>query len=119
MRFGRTQDRGNGENSCTVSTLPTKQQHIPYAGAVQWNPHATNIVNENTQDENSYVYHVIAAGESCRPAWALSSSTLRLPMPWDYCPSSFGGSPIYLVKVLFSFRGVDEVEVPQDRNAAK
>ena len=53
LRFGRTPDRGNGENSCIVSTLPTKQQHIPRAGAVQWNPHATNIVNENTQDENS------------------------------------------------------------------
>ena len=25
----------------------------------------------------------------------------------------------YLVKLLFSFRGVDEVEVPQDRNVAK
>src|SRR5690349_12965515 len=36
---------------------------------------------------------MIAAGESCRPARALSSSTLRLPMPWDYCPPSFAGSP--------------------------
>src|SRR6266568_4263747 len=59
-----------------------------------------------------HVYHVIAAGESCRPAWALSSSTLRLPMPRYYCPPSFGGSP-HLP------RGVDEVEVPQDRNVAK
>ena len=27
--------------------------------------------------------------------------------------------PLYLVKLLFSFRGVDEVEVSQDRNVAK
>ena len=27
--------------------------------------------------------------------------------------------PTYLVKLLFSFRGVDEVEVPQDRIVAK
>lgn len=27
--------------------------------------------------------------------------------------------PTYLVKILFSFRGVDEIEVPQDRIAAK
>jgi hypothetical protein len=27
--------------------------------------------------------------------------------------------PRYLVKLLFSFRGVDEVEVPQDRIVAK
>ena len=74
LRFGRTQDRGNGENRCTVSTQPTKQQHIACADAVRWNPHATNTVNENTQDENSYVYHVIAAGES---------APLRLPMPRD------------------------------------
>jgi hypothetical protein len=27
--------------------------------------------------------------------------------------------PTYLVKLLFSFRGVDEIELPQDRIAAK
>jgi hypothetical protein len=34
---------------------------------------------------------------------------------WPHCETNFGQPPKYLVKLLFSFRGVSEVEVPADR----
>jgi hypothetical protein len=61
------------------------------------------------------MYRVIAAGESCRPAVGSvffhatvtdAVGTIVRHISQD--------PPTYLVKLLFSFHGVDEVEVPQE-----
>jgi len=65
------------------------------------------------------VYHVIAAGESCRPAWALSSSSCGYSCVDTIVRQVSDDPPTHLVKAPLLFRGVDEVEVPQNWIVAK
>ena len=56
------------------------------------------------------------AGEPCWPPSRGSNVPGRgHRRSWAHCETNLGTAPKYLVKLLFSFRGVSEVEVPAER----
>lgn len=80
------------------------------------------IANRGLEDGNSS--HVApwsaGAGESCGHAGRLGHLPRRgYRNRGHYRPPASENPPKYLVKLLFSFRGVDEVEVPEERIATK
>lgn len=123
LRFGRTQDRGNGENSCAVRTLPAKQKHSPGGGRDATEP----PTDQHCQPEppRTRIVRMLRDGQQVRVnlAGLRAGSVVFHAAVTDAVGTIIRqvseNPPTYLVKLLFSFRGVDEIEVPEDRIAAK
>ena len=104
-------------------TLPAKQQHSLCRGATQ----RSHRANQHCQRERSGTRMVAMLRDGQQVRVNLAGMRVGSVVFHAAVTDAVGtivrqvseNPPTYLVKLLFSFRGVDEVEVPQDRIVAK
>jgi hypothetical protein len=115
--------RINGENPCAILTLPAKQQHSPSCSRDATEPPRQPVLSTRTL--RTRIVRMLRHGQRVR----VNLASMRVgSVVFHAAVTDAVGTivrevsadpPIYLVKLLFSFHGVDEVEVPEGRILAK